>query len=641
MDLEQLRVIAATQCTLLDADLAILELPSMRCEVDYLVESSEVMTATMAITNDSPEAVTAEFVRPLVWRIATNGDPTRYRGLVHGLHSFSGSGSFDFTEAPPKIPIPFVRASSYSAWVPPSGQAGTLVSAMYTTLVVLDSDGNVDQQLTVGSADPRTHLTQFVMTWHGDHLELAVQVQLEGIPIAPGASLQLPKIMMSTEVPHLAQRRWVDAVAGVTGAPTGRTVPDGYCSWYRHYTNISHAQLGEDMRAVRSTFGDGFDLFHVDDGYQRNVGDWLQWDPSFPQGIAPVVTEARELGWSAGIWVAPLFALHDSDLVRQHPDWVLRSPGGKPTVGMYNVLWDKRRPVQVLDATHPGVISYLHEVFSQFRSMGIGFFKLDFLYAGLLKGVRHDSSLTTLQGLRALLMSLRSAVGDEAVLLGCGCPMEAGVGLVDACRSSSDVTPGWRERGVTRLIGKDFETLGTNVAHRNVLVRAVQHRAWFENDPDCLFAYWDRNRLTSAEERLLWHTNAVAGGPLMFATQASELTQHHIDMVDRARTLNRAVKHGATRWWSPDVMTNGSPEILVAQGETEAWCAVANLRDVAGDRTIDVAALLGWTADEMSVTVIDAANPSQVVVEAGVVRVFGLDAHDSVCIHIELAIGSS
>ena len=589
----------------------------------------------LELVNDGPELVT-DFVRAWSVRIPVTGGPGDWRVMLHGFHSFSGSGSFDFTQAAPRIAFPWARLTAHNMFALPTGKPGTFTSSMFTT--VCRADGS--DPITVGTCDPRHHVTQVIATWRDDAIEIVVQAQMERIGVPAGARVGLPPVFVSRATPEVAQRRWAEQLAAHLALAPVRPSHDGYCSWYSHYTKITEQNLIEDLDAVEQAFGDHFELFHVDDGYQAAVGDWLLPDAGFPNGIEAVAHEVISRGTTAGLWLAPFLALARSRVAVEHPDWLLRNERGRPVIGLLNPPWDARHPVRALDVTHPGVLEYLHDVMSTMTGYGFGFFKLDFLYASMLPGVRHDASVTTLEGARNAMAVIRDAVGHDVFLMGCGCPTELGIGMVDVIRTSSDVTPIWRTPIVTRFVGGDSETLGTNIAHRNVLTRAFMNRVFFENDPDCLFAYRRRNRLTTAERRLMAHTNGLAGGPVMFATFASDCNGAEVETVELARRINREVRDpigGATRWWSPDAMTTFHPELLAAAGTDTGWLAAANMAEVVGDRTVDLAAIFGWP--DVEVEIIDAARADRVRVRGSIVTIQALAAHDSVMLRIRRAPG--
>jgi alpha-galactosidase len=565
--------------------------------------------------------------------IPTAGPATNYRSLVHGFHSFSGSGSFDFSQRVPRVRLKWLEPCAHNMAVPPSPRKGQFVSAMVGALAREDGSSLI----TIGTLDPTTFSVQVITTWTPRGIELSVQVQMEDTEIAPGATVILPTLFRSSAPISAALARWTTALADEQQVAPTRVVPDGYCSWYRHYTKISQAQILRDLDATHAALADEFELFHMDDGYQSAVGDWLSPAPTFPDGTAQIASAVRAKGMKAGIWVAPFFALAHSQVAREHPDWVLRTERGRPVPGMLNILWDPQHPVRVLDITRPDVLEHLHRVFSDLRSQGFTFFKLDFLYSGTLPGERWNRSITSLSATRAALAVIRDAVGEESFLLGCGCPVEAAIGTVDATRSSADVTPAWRERAVTRGIGGDFETLGTGVARRNVLARSFQHRVWFENDPDCLFAYEPNNRLTAAESRTLMQTNSLAGGPLMFATSADELDASQIAMLKSARAINDEVQELATSWWCPDLMTRNEPELFAALGIDRGWVMLTNLDATAADRRLDLFAVFGW--DEVTIEVLAAAHPQRVHLSGTTLLCAGLERHDSVLVRVLPAAG--
>ncbi len=161
-----------------------------------------------------------------------------------------------------------------------------------------------------------------------------------------------------------------------------------------------------------------------------------------------------------------------SSIPTEHPDWLVRSQSGAPvTTG---------GDTYPLDVTHPGAQEYLASVFTRFVELGIDFFKLDFLYAGALDGRRYDTSLTSSQAYRARLAQVRSVIGPDPYLLGCGAPLLPSVGMVDAMRISADTAVQWSawEGDMSQPAGESAEL--------SVLARAYQHGRYWVNDPDCL-----------------------------------------------------------------------------------------------------------------------------------------------------------
>lgn len=101
----------------------------------------------------------------------------------------------------------------------------------------------------------------------------------------------------------------------------------------------------------------GVERFVLDDGWFRGrrddtagLGDWHVDATVWPHGLHPIVDRVRELGMEFGLWVEPEMVNPDSDLAREHPDWILRSRRDLPPVA---------RQQQVLDLAHPEAYAYI------------------------------------------------------------------------------------------------------------------------------------------------------------------------------------------------------------------------------------------------------------------------------------------
>lgn len=74
----------------------------------------------------------------------------------------------------------------------------------------------------------------------------------------------------------------------------------------------------------------GVERFVLDDGWFRGrrddhagLGDWFVDDTVWPDGLEPLSQRVHDLGLEFGLWFEPEMVNPDSDLARQHPDWVL------------------------------------------------------------------------------------------------------------------------------------------------------------------------------------------------------------------------------------------------------------------------------------------------------------------------------
>lgn len=130
----------------------------------------------------------------------------------------------------------------------------------------------------------------------------------------------------------------------------------GYSSWYNRYQDITEDTIREDLTGCRSLLCLG-DLFQIDDGWEPEVGDWLETDAQkFPHGLKGMVEEIHAAGFQAGLWLAPFVCEKDSALFRQHPDWLLKVNGAPWCCGCN---WSS---FYALDLDNPAVLDYLRRV---------------------------------------------------------------------------------------------------------------------------------------------------------------------------------------------------------------------------------------------------------------------------------------
>jgi alpha-galactosidase len=101
----------------------------------------------------------------------------------------------------------------------------------------------------------------------------------------------------------------------------------------------------------------GVERFVLDDGWFRGrrhdragLGDWYVDAEVWPEGLHPLITHVRDRGMQFGLWVEPEMVNPDSDLAREHPDWILATGGRTPP---------ESRHQQVLDLGRPEVYDYL------------------------------------------------------------------------------------------------------------------------------------------------------------------------------------------------------------------------------------------------------------------------------------------
>jgi alpha-galactosidase len=237
--------------------------------------------------------------------------------------------------------------------------------------------------------------------------------------------------------------------------------------------------------------------------------------------VAPLAGEITKEGLTPGLWLAPFIVHTKSQLIKDHPEWMLRKKNGKLVNTGY--VWGVLDTA--LDLTVPDALEYACSVVrTAAKEWGYPYLKLDFLYAAAVEGVYHDPTLTRAQVLRRGMEVLREAVGPDVTLLGCGAPLGSVLGLVEANRIGADVSGDWLPQfnGIKAFFKHEPAMPCARNSIRNILTRAALHQHWWINDPDCLLIRPD-TRLTLAEVRSLASAIALTGGSLLVSDDLPKL----------------------------------------------------------------------------------------------------------------------
>lgn len=339
----------------------------------------------------------------------------------------------------------------------------------------------------------------------------------------PGAHTGEPLVMFASEAVEPGLHRWSQMVAAQSPLPP--RLPQrritGWCSWYNHYAMIDPATLRSELagaKAFRDAHNVPFDVFLIDDGFTPEMGDWLDFKPQFPEGVAPLLCEIAAAGFTPGLWIAPFMVGNRSKLYAAHPDWVVQDVDGGPLVQyrFYGEFrWHKRsEEYYILDVTHPAAAAYIAEVFRTWRSWGAGYFKTDFMLFGSEHGperaVWHQGGLSRIAIWRRMAELIRAEIGD-ALWLGCGCPLWASVGYVDAVRIGRDIGVSWHGEYSAESLLRDLATRN----HANGTL--------WQADPDCVLLREKFHELSDTQVDSLVRYAAASGGVLMTSDTLSEI----------------------------------------------------------------------------------------------------------------------
>jgi alpha-galactosidase len=278
----------------------------------------------------------------------------------------------------------------------------------------------------------------------------------------------------------------------------------GWTSWYYYYTKISEEIALKNLKNFKEK-EIPLKIFQIDDGYQTRVGDWLSVNKKFPSGMKFLADEIKSAGYQAGLWLAPLSAEKKSQLVKDHPDWLVKNEDGSPYRIGVNPLWSMA--FYALDIYHPEVRVYIKNVFQTVcREWGYDIVKLDFLYGACMVPRNGKSRATIMADAMELL---REAIGDDKIILGCGIPLGSAMGTTDYCRIGADVHLTWEISALKWCNNR--ERASTVLAITNTINRRQLNGAPFVNDPDVFMLREKMQRLTRPEQYSLLLANLLFG----------------------------------------------------------------------------------------------------------------------------------
>ncbi|MGP3964923.1 glycoside hydrolase family 36 protein [Nonomuraea sp. 3N208] len=396
--------------------------------------------------------------------------PGRARVFEHGWQSWSPTGAYGLGAAPPRPADETIQILCYRPETPaPDG-----VFQGEGLLAVEPGDGSV---------------------------ELWSAPSPLKVPSIRAREAERGRLVISADGPvrhHRAEgglaralRDWADTMAAPRTFPA---VPPMWCTWYGYWDKVTEADVIENLE-LASRHRLPADMFLIDDGYEAEIGDWLEGRPGFGS-LERAVDAITATGRRAGIWTAPFLVGHRGRVFREHPEWLVDDAyAGR--------MWNQ--DLAVLDVTHPGAAEHLVNVFRTFRAMGITHFKLDYLYAGALAGGRHED-LDPIAAYRRGLELIREGGGAEATLHGCGAPMLPSIGLVDIMRVSPDIAPTLLPRS------GDISQPSQLGARLTGAAREFLHARWWVNDPDCIIL---RPEVEAREE---WAAHIAGTGGLRGAS---------------------------------------------------------------------------------------------------------------------------
>lgn len=481
-------------------------LPALRWHVDG-VDGDNTLRLWLEVENTTPRPIAIERLDALV-------APTGYRQALAGELEVAQTGWQSWSAATPPVPLE-VEAHTppppvIFPMLPPTEADRTLVPWM----TVLHTPGGHSLLLGFTSARDQGGVIAIQPALAGHRCTASSYA--EGIALHSGETLRSETLLLvfDRDDPS-ALDEYARELATTMEARPWPHVTTGWCSWYYFFTAVSEEDVLRNLETLSAErHRMPLEYVQLDDGYQAHIGDWLTLNEKFPSGMRFLTDAIRAQGYRPGLWLAPFLVSEHSEVYRQHPDWVIRDAHDQPINALHN--WDSYN--YALDTTHPEVQQWLRRVFRTIvDDWGYDYLKIDFIYAGALRGRRYDTNCTGVQAYRRGLELIREEAGDKFVL-GCGAPFAPSVGLVDGMRIGPDTAPFWSDERGQHGSGPSLHN-----AVRSTLAHGwMQNRLWM-NDPDCLMVRERDSQLTFAETQCWTTVVGLSGGMVLVSDDMSRL----------------------------------------------------------------------------------------------------------------------
>ena len=301
----------------------------------------------------------------------------------------------------------------------------------------------------------------------------------------------------------------------------------GWESWYQYYTKIDGKIILENINGMSSPNTvlnllnkerDQAIVFQIDDGWQSLVGDWEIDSINFPNGLTSICKDIKCKGLVPGIWWAPFIVLKKCSVYTSHKDWILKDKKGKYILAGYMPEWGGN--FYVLDLSHPEVQEYLMNIFRNLISWGFRYFKLDFIFTGMIPGAYYSGG-DAVYWYRNIIQKFRSIKKSEPLyFLGCGAPITQSIDLFPIMRIGADTREQWEDKFLQFVRHQSRPSAGHSLKY--TMERFFLDRTMYLNDPDVSFFRYEKDvSLTTQEKQLVSIINFLFSSQMMISDNLS------------------------------------------------------------------------------------------------------------------------
>jgi len=319
----------------------------------------------------------------------------------------------------------------------------------------------------------------------------------------------------------------------------------GWNSWDYYEQSITPADIFENVDFLKNcSFKEHIKYIVIDDGWQHDWGDWWEND-KFSCGLDHVAKRITEAGFIPGIWMAPLRIRKTANMMKDHMHWFCKDDSASDGVMSYGDMY-------CVDPTVPEARQYILDTYKKLYGYGYRLFKVDFLVQVLCAKKFFDSTATPFSVLSELMIDIKKATGEDAIILGCSLPVQCGADVAQSMRSGVDIHVHfphviwaseslawtWMYNGRVTRIDPDFLVVrgdDTSIDYRSEHDKYLLPKRRGSEGEDLSDARWCNGDRFNAVEAETWaNLVAVSGGNMFLSDKMTTLNEKGLSIIKNA-----------------------------------------------------------------------------------------------------------
>ncbi|MFN8256128.1 MAG: glycoside hydrolase family 36 protein [Bacteroidales bacterium] len=384
---------------------------------------------------------------------------------------------------------------------------------------------------------------------------VAESVLNHGFVLKPGKSISSDQFIIVTGKNIFeANQLYADLMKEKMNNPICTAV-NGWCNWFYTLDAFGEIEILENAAfAAKYLKPFGMEYIQIDEGFQTTHGNW-QGNQQFPHGLKWLCDSISHLGLKPGIWISPFVISENSEVYKNHPEWLLKNENGElKRIGPWpseNTDWFRNETPKryCLDITHPGAEKwYKNLVDTIVNNWGFKMIKVDFVAWTVFSAERfYDPTATPAQVYRHALEMMRTVAGTDCHILDCG-PGHVSGGYINSLRIEYDQNYGNADNAWTQYFR------GNSCSAGAAGKRWYFHNKIWSNDIDHLCM----DLLSDNEAKAAATLIGLSGGNVMSGDRLMNLTPEKLSILEKIfpSTSENAIPVDLTENDPPTIFTS-------------------------------------------------------------------------------------